>query len=653
MKAPAMSEQILSRLTDAGDVARASGIPVPPVEGKLLRPRVATGFLAETRLEDVGEAFWYGALAIQAVHEASLLHDDILDGAAFRRGQPTVAASAGVGPALVMGDHLLTGAYRLADRVGSPEFMSSFVYAVEQTVAGEILQGRSEGEWLDWDTYHRIVDGKSGALFGAAAALAATCSGKALALDRVVALGVRVGRMYQMVDDILDYCPGRETGKPAFQDLRQEKWTWPLSFTDLDRFGSTPEFVARQLYRERADGRTPIVEAFGHLAGEADTLARELREVLPGAVTIEAMLRAWVDLVQGSVDVEIARQASNPAASLTAQVGPTVPAAVLAEAAVRSRAEALSSQEQRSATFRDHARSFHFAARLFPARVRSDVADVYAFCRFTDDLVDDPERGVDATLRAPALAFWAASARRAYDGRSSGMPFLDHVMAVLRQREVPFRYVKDLLEGVGMDLSLRSYASLEELWRYTYGVAGSVGCLMTELFGVHDQETLDRAQALGDAMQLTNILRDVGEDLDRGRVYLPLDLMAEHGISVVELMEMRSGAQAVSSAYVAMTEKLLAEAEEKYELAFEAIPALPRFARGAIAVAARVYRGIHEEIRANGYDNLTRRAHTSRWTKMRLAATALRDLRRISHAHDLPATNRAARWASPVPSTLP
>ena len=161
-------------LLRAAERAEEEGLPAPPVRGKLLRPLVAWALaLPVRRTGELEDGFWTGALAVQTVHEASLLHDDILDGASTRRGEETEAARAGVARALVAGDHLLTASYRLALGSGSSDFQRHFVVAVERTVAGEVAQGRSAGRRLETDEYLEIVDGKSGALFGCAAALGA------------------------------------------------------------------------------------------------------------------------------------------------------------------------------------------------------------------------------------------------------------------------------------------------------------------------------------------------------------------------------------------------------------------------------------------------------------------------------------------------
>jgi len=632
-------------LREARDRAREVGITVPPVEGKLLRPRIAVGFVPPTDRPALPDSFWSGALAIQAVHEASLLHDDILDEAQTRRGAPTVAHERGIGAALVQGDLLLTGSYRLAKQAGDRVFVSEFIDAVEQTVQGEALQNRSAGTRLTAEEYRAIVDRKSGALFGAAAVLAGTVSGRDL--DRHRSVGVRLGRAYQMLDDLLDYCPAFDTGKPPLQDFAQGKWTWPLAFCDGADFGASSERILRQLFTRCGEGRTCMRLALDHFQGELDGLMAEVQELSAGDRILRDLADEWLDVA--SLAVETQERALVPAPAVAPTPGPRT-TGVLAEAAVRRRAARLADPAADWDVFRRHARTFSFASRLFPTDTRRKVAALYAFCRFTDDLIDDPNHGVDPALRSAALDVWSNATRRAYQGLYTGIPFLDRAMGMLAESRVPFRYVNDLLEGVRMDLAPARYSSMSELLSYTYRVAGSLGRLMTELWDVRDPDVLARAEALGDAMQLTNILRDVGEDLDRGRIYLPEELLQAYGIGVADLIEYRTGARALPESWADLTEHLMADADARYARAFQAITALPHPVRPAVAVAARAYQGIHDEIRRNGYDNLSRRARTGSWTKMRLAYTALRDLRSLepfpqqSSGVAGPQTSDVARW---------
>ena len=186
----------------------------------------------------------------------------------------------------------------------------------------------------------------------------------------------------------------------------------------------------------------------------------------------------------------------------------------------------------------------------------------------------------------------------------------------------PFGYAEELIEGMRMDVRGVEYGTVAELRLYTYRVASVVGLWMTELFGIRDPWLLDRAAALGHAMQLTNILRDVGEDLGEGRLYLPTAWLRATGLSRSDLEGMAETGR-IEPAYAALVERLLRVAESEYDHAFPAIARLPGWYRRPVAVAADVYRGIHEGIRANGYDNLTQRAHTGLAAKIRLGAGAL------------------------------
>jgi phytoene synthase len=272
-----------------------------------------------------------------------------------------------------------------------------------------------------------------------------------------------------------------------------------------------------------------------------------------------------------------------------------------------------------------YSRSFRFAAALLPRAERARVARLYAWCRYTDNLVDDDVSMLVAERR---LDRWLACSRQAYDGRDSGIGLVNHVMAEMAERDISFEYAHDLVRAMRSDLRHAPYADLRELRVYTYRAAGVVGRWLTELHGVRDPWMLERATALGRAMQLTNILRDVGEDLQRGRIYLPVTELRRHGVTVEDIAAMARGTKPIDANYRALLEGLMLVADEDYELADEALPQLPREFRRAAAVASRVYRGIHDAIRRNGYDNVRRRAFTTWSRKAVLAAGAVMALAR-------------------------
>ena len=615
----------------AADLPR--DLPRPPLSGKLLRPVVAWAATPPGERAPWDPRVARGALAVQMAHEASLLHDDIVDGAPTRRAEAAVHARVGVGGALVLGDHLLTAAYRVAAGVGSAAFLDAFVEAVERTVAGEIAQGRAAGAVLDADAADAIVADKSGALFGCVTALPCGLAGGDVEGAR--AFGRRLGSLYQRVDDLLDYCPDTPRGKPPLQDWRQRKWTWVLDGVDVEGFTLDEETLHRRLFGAPG-GPGVMTRAVARLEAEAAALVAEHRRRVPGDAVLPALLGRWAAHARDAVGREAARAGKRerggrrPRATGRFGGGPRARPEPPdpATRAVAARARALGGPEAWAAYFGRHARSFHFAARLFPPGARARVGGVYAFCRFTDDLVDDGGGASAAELRE-RLEAWRGLARRAYGGARTDVPLLDVVLGGMARAGVPFRYADELLTGVDLDLGRVRYRTMDELDAYAARVAGGVGGWITELFGVREPGVLDRAYDLGTAMQITNVVRDVGEDWRAGRLYLPAQLLAAHGLDEDDVARLAAGGPP-SPAWPDLVEALLGEADARYERALRALPALPPVCRRPVAVAARVYQGIHGEVRRNGYDVGTRRARTSLPRKLRLALRAAGDLRRAA-----------------------
>jgi phytoene synthase len=268
-----------------------------------------------------------------------------------------------------------------------------------------------------------------------------------------------------------------------------------------------------------------------------------------------------------------------------------------------------------------HSRSFRFAAALLRGTERDRVARVYAWCRFTDDLVDASSSG--AVTTETRLDAWLAASRAAYDGRSCGIELVDRTMGEMAERYIPFTYAAELVAGVRSDLHFAPFRTLDALRVYTRRVAGVVGCWLAELHGVRDPWMIQRAAALGDAMQLTNILRDVGEDCEQGRIYLPLSVLHDHGLTSADVGAMKRGDRPIDAAYRDVVEELMDVASADYRAAREAIPFLPKSFRRAVAVAAAVYEGIQGALRRNGYDNIRLRAVTTTPRKIALAVGAI------------------------------
>jgi phytoene synthase len=252
---------------------------------------------------------------------------------------------------------------------------------------------------------------------------------------------------------------------------------------------------------------------------------------------------------------------------------------------------------------------------------RRIVERVYAFCRITDDIVDEAGQRSPDEIKA-RLDDWLETARRAYQGDRSGTDWLDELMLESARRKVPFEVVETLVEGVRTDATLEEIRSIEALNAYCYGVASVVGVWLCYLFGITNPWFIERAESLGRGMQITNILRDVGEDLRRGRLYLPQDLMRVHGISRAQL-ERIDPTTGIPDEYKNLIRDLIDRADKDYEAAWEAIPALPSSFARASAVAAEVYRAIHRKVTSNGYNNLTLRARTGNAQKVLLMVKAM------------------------------
>lgn len=267
---------------------------------------------------------------------------------------------------------------------------------------------------------------------------------------------------------------------------------------------------------------------------------------------------------------------------------------------------AASDMEHCRAVIRTGSLSFHTASKLLPASVRDPALALYAFCRLADDEVDEGDHKARAvlSLRDRLDEVYAGTPRNAPEDRAFA--------AIVDEFEMPRALPEALLEGLAWDASERQYQTLSGVIDYSARVASAVGAMMCVLMRVRDADALARACDLGVAMQLTNISRDVGEDARAGRLYLPLDWIEEAGLTPAQFM-----AQAAATGDTQrMVQRLLAEARRLYIRSEAGISALPLEARTGIFAARYVYAGIGSEVKRNGFDSVTMRAHTSKWQKL-------------------------------------
>lgn len=270
-----------------------------------------------------------------------------------------------------------------------------------------------------------------------------------------------------------------------------------------------------------------------------------------------------------------------------------------------------------------HARSFSFASiALFGARRRAAFA-LYAFCRRLDDLVDEGARHsldsriaatrvlVSGVFRDGRIDAAALAQADAFDANE-----LAALADTVQRFSIPEQPMQDLISGMEMDLTPRRYASWAELELYCYRAAGTVGLLMTPVLGFSSPAALGPAEDLGKAMQLTNILRDVREDLGRGRCYLPQDELQKFGLSERDLVEQR-----VDERFVAFMQLQIARARALYLRAAQGVPLLQGFgSRPMVRLMGALYAGILTDIEARRYDIYSARAHVPLTGKLAIAA---------------------------------
>jgi phytoene synthase len=263
---------------------------------------------------------------------------------------------------------------------------------------------------------------------------------------------------------------------------------------------------------------------------------------------------------------------------------------------------------------RRHSRSFFLSSQLLPAEKRRAIRALYAFCRTSDDLVDQPCQ--DA---AQALAAWVAQVHAARPPADSAV-LLAWNDTIDRYR-VPRGLPDELLAGIAMDLTVSRYATFDDLWLYCYRVASVVGLIAMHIIG-YREGAAPYAIKLGVALQLTNILRDVAEDARRGRVYLPLEDLQRFGLTDDDVLEGRR-----DEAFRALIRFETARAHALYEAAWPGIGLLNADGRLAIGAASEIYRGILGKIHAMRYDVFLQRAYVPLAEKLLILWRVRRRLR--------------------------
>ena len=236
--------------------------------------------------------------------------------------------------------------------------------------------------------------------------------------------------------------------------------------------------------------------------------------------------------------------------------------------------------------------SFYYSFLFLPPERRRAITALYAFCREVDDVVDEC---ADPQLARTKLAWWRSELAATYAGRPSH-PVTQSLAEAVRAFSLPQELLAEIIDGMEMDLAQTRYADFKALHLYCYRVASVVGLLAAEIFGYQDRHTLKYAHDLGLAFQLTNIIRDVGEDARRGRIYLPQDELARFGVSEADILASRE-----TDAFRALMAFQADRARGYYAKAMEQLPAADRKSQKTGLIMAAIYRTLLEEIAAAGF----------------------------------------------------
>ncbi|MBL8396247.1 MAG: presqualene diphosphate synthase HpnD [Candidatus Accumulibacter sp.] len=235
--------------------------------------------------------------------------------------------------------------------------------------------------------------------------------------------------------------------------------------------------------------------------------------------------------------------------------------------------------------------SFYYSFLFLPPNQRQAITALYAFCREVDDVVDECQ---DAQIAATKLAWWRQELARTFRGTPQH-PVTQALQAASTEFNLPEEQLQEIIDGMEMDLQQSRYLDFKGLSLYCYRVAGVVGLLAAEIFGYQDRKTQKYAHDLGIAFQLTNIIRDVGEDARRGRIYLPINELQRFEVTAADVLNARH-----SENFQRLMDFQIERAESYYTQAIAQLPAVDRRTQRPGLVMAAIYRTLLDEIRRDG-----------------------------------------------------
>jgi phytoene synthase len=258
--------------------------------------------------------------------------------------------------------------------------------------------------------------------------------------------------------------------------------------------------------------------------------------------------------------------------------------------------------------------SFYYSFRVLKPDVRAGITAFYALCRELDDVVDECS---DPQIARIKLAWWRNEIARLHEGHPEH-PVTQALLPTVRARNIPMAWLEEIVDGMEMDLDQQRYEDYKSLLLYCHRAAGVVGQVAAEIFGYENRQTLKYAHELGLAFQLTNIIRDVGEDARRGRIYLPLEELEQFGVTPAEILNRR-----YSDRFARLMQFQYERAIQSYGQALAWLPQEDRKAQRAGLAMAAIYRALLEEIRRDGFRVLDGKISLTPLRKLWLAWKAM------------------------------
>ena len=265
---------------------------------------------------------------------------------------------------------------------------------------------------------------------------------------------------------------------------------------------------------------------------------------------------------------------------------------------------------------RHHAKTFYLASLFLPKKQQNPIFAIYALLRTVDDVVDMAEDKLkDGLITSDEISMmlesWKSRLKACYAGNVDNDPIMMAWQDTLKSYAIPIDLPLDLMDGVAMDIEFKPFETFEELYVYCYKVAAVVGLMTSEIFGYSDKKALEHAIELGIAMQLTNILRDIGEDVDRGRIYLPLEDLRRFNYSQEEFMQKR-----INNNFINLMKFQIERARGYYRSSEKGIPMLEKQSRFGVSISSINYGNILSAIEKNNYDVFSKRAYRSFYQKI-------------------------------------